>query len=184
MEKLFTISAFTENSPGVLHRITVLFTRRKLNIESLTVSETEIHNISRFTIVVRTTREIAGKIVPQIRRIIEVRNAYASEDSDLVFKEVALFRVTTPTPEIRNNLEAVTHRQAADIIFADEDSVIIQRAGSEDEVRSLYHMLEPFGIREFVRSGRIAIRRTPIDSVDGLAVSKVEPEPESKLHLI
>jgi len=157
MPRLYTISAFTENSPGVLHRITVLFTRRKINIESLTVSETEVTGISRFTIVVRCEPDLVAKIAKQINRIIEVVDVFASENRELLYKEIALYRVSAETPEKRLEVEEHAHRYGAQVVYARADSVVVEKTGTEDDISSLFHLLDPYGIREFVRSGRIAI---------------------------
>lgn len=159
MKKQYTISAYTENSPGVLHRLTVTFTKRKVNIESLTVSETEQEGISRFTIVVRVPDNLIDTIVKQIRRIIEVREAFASEDEDLVFKEIALIRVFSENASDREKVEDLAHRYGGKVVFARKDALTVQITGTEDEIRSLYELLEPHGIAEFVRSGRVAMRK-------------------------
>ncbi len=157
MSERYTLCVFSENSPGVLHRITTLFTRRKLNIESLTVSETEKSGISRFTIVVQTERELAYKVADQIQRIIEVSDVYVCDDSDLVFKEIALYKVSASEDEQRRRLDDLVLQQRAQIAFAKNGYVIIEKMGTEVEVRSLYALLEPFGMLEFVRSGRIGL---------------------------
>lgn len=159
MEQLFTISIFTENSPGVLHRITTIFTRRKINIESLTVSETEEHEVSRFTITIRTTAEITAKVVLQIQRVIEVRGVYASEDAELIAKEISFIRVTTSDSGTRREVEDLAHRYDATVAHATAESLTIEKSGSEEDIDALYFLLEPYGIKEFVRSGRIAIRK-------------------------
>ncbi len=159
MKRSYTISAFTENSPGVLHRITVLFTRRKMNIESLTVSETETHGISRFTIVLETTEELIRTIVKQLNRIIEVVDVYAAENRELIYKEIALFKINTDSSEKRKTVEDVSLRHGADIVMASDDYVIVEKTGTEDEIRSLYLIMQPHGIREFLRSGRVAMLR-------------------------
>lgn len=159
MAQTYTISIFTENSPGVLHRITVLFTRRKINIESLTVCETEEHGTSRFTIVVVAPKEIVNTIVKQVDRIVEVKKVYASENSELVYKEIAFYKVNAENASKRREIEEHAIRHRAEIIYAEEKSVVIEKTGNEDETVSLFRLFEPFGIAEFVRSGRIAIRK-------------------------
>lgn len=154
-----TITIFTENSPGVLHRLTVIFTRRKLNIESLTVSETERKGISRFTIVVKSDQETIHKVTNQISRVVEVLEVTAEQDSALIFKEIAFYRVKTTLPEQRAQIEEVTHRNGAHIVLIKNNAVVVEKTGSEEDIDSLYLLLEPFGINEFVRSGRIALAR-------------------------
>ena len=160
MERLYTISALTENSPGVLHRITVVFTKRKINIESLTVSETEIRGLSRFTIVVRIPENLASTVVKQINRIVEVREVFANEDTELISREIALIRVAAADPEKRRAVEETALRHKAIVAYAEEDALMIEATGTEDDLRSLYQLLEPFGIEEFVRSGRIALTKS------------------------
>lgn len=159
MESLHTVSIFTENSPGVLHRITVLFTRRKINIESLTVSETERKGISRFTIVLRIDDETLAKVLKQIARIVEVREVSARPNEDLIFKEIAFYRVDANTSDKRSQIEDLSRRYNSTIAHISESSMVLEKTGSEQDVDSLYLLLEPYGIKEFVRSGRIAIAR-------------------------
>ncbi len=164
MENLHTISVFTENSPGVLHRITVMFTRRKVNIESLTVSETERKGVSRFTIVVKIDDDMLDKVIKQLARIVEVLDVSASPNQDLLFKEIAFYRVAANSPEKRGQIEELSKRYSSKILHLSENSLVIEKAGNEEEVNSLYMLLEPYGIKEFVRSGRIAIAKEPVNS--------------------
>lgn len=159
MPRHYTISAFTQNTPGVLHRLTAVFTRRKVNIESLTVSETERAGVSRFTIVVVTLPEVVEQIAKQINRIIEVVDLFYAENEALVFKELALYKVRTASPADRSAVEEEAHRHQAIVIHAAPDHLVVERSGSEEEITSLYFLLERFGISEFIRSGRIAIAR-------------------------
>lgn len=160
MEGKYTVSVFSENSPGILHRITVLFTRRKVNIESLTVSETEKKGISRYTIVVRASKDLVEKISKNIQRVIEVTEVFVSENRELVFAEIALFKVESRSEQqSRLKIEELAHRYGATVVYGAADYLVIEKAGQEDEIDSLFLLLEPFGILEFVRSGRIALRK-------------------------
>jgi acetolactate synthase-1/3 small subunit len=158
-KKLFTISVFTENSPGVIQRVTTLFTKRNLNIESLTVSETEERGISRFTILIRLNEKLANTIVNQLKRIIEVHDAFYSLNDDILHTEIAYIRVFTESLDDKRTIENIAHRNGGVLVYATEDSIVIQRAGTFREVQMLYRLLEPYGIAEFVRSGSIAIRK-------------------------
>lgn len=153
----YTITAFTENTPGVLYRIADLFLRRKINIESLTVSETERHGISRFTIVVRRDKETIEKVVKQLYRIVEVVKVFELEDKDLIFKELAFIKVSTKNPEQRREVEELAVLFRATVTYVGSDYLVIEKTGSEEQISSLYNLLKPFGIKEFVRSGRIAV---------------------------
>lgn len=157
--KTYTISAFTENSPGVLHRLVSTFTKRKVNIESLTVSETERRGISRFTIVVIVDEDLIKTIVKQIRRIIEVKEAFASSDEDLIYKEIAFMKVKTESGAERFKVEKHAQRYGASVVYVDDDSMTLEVTGTSSEIRSLYCIMEQYGIEEFIQSGRIAIRK-------------------------
>lgn len=159
MLRHYTIAVFAENSPGVLHRVTAVFTRRKTNIDSLTVSETERSGVARFTIVVRSEDEPVSLIVKQIARIIEVVDVFYAENDALIFKEIAFYKVRTSAPESRNAVEEEAHRHRAIVVYAEPDYLVVEKTGTEEEISSLYFLLERFGVAEFIRSGRIAIGR-------------------------
>ena len=158
-KRQFTITAFAENSPGVLHRLTSTLTRRKINIESLTVSETVETGISRFTIVVNTSPNLIKTVTKQIDRIIEITKAYYSEDQDLVFKEIALIRVASKDVKAREEIEQKASDYDSHITYVCDKYVIVEKTGTEDEINSLYRMFESYGVIGFVRSGRIALKK-------------------------
>ena len=174
MKQNYTIIAFTENKPGVLYRISDLFLRRKVNIESLTVSEIETKGISRFTIVVHAEKELVEKIVKQLYRIIEVIKVFESTDQQLVFKEIGFIKVSTKTPERRREVEELAFLFRAKIGHVGVNSLVIEKVGSEEEIDSLFTLLRPFGIKEFVRSGRIAVLKDD-DLLQG-SIASVTPE--------
>lgn len=155
--KTYTIIIFTENKPGVLYRIADLFLRRKINIESLTVSEIEKDSVSRFTIVVKVDSQTIEKITKQLYRIIEVVKIFETTDQDLVFKEISFIKVSTKNPDQRREVEDLVYLFRAKVNFVGSDYLIIEKSGSEEEIDSLYSLLKPFHIKEFVRSGRIAV---------------------------
>jgi acetolactate synthase-1/3 small subunit len=163
MNNKYTISVFSENKPGVLQRITGMFTRRKLNVESLTVSETEVDGISRFTIVLMASEQLIETIVKQIRRVVEVREAYCNLDKDLLYREIAFIRVNAETAEKRAQIEEVVRRYGASIDNASHTSLVVEKTGGEEEIDYLLELFKPFGVTEFIRSGRIAIRRKSAD---------------------
>lgn len=160
MEGNFTFMALSENSPGILHRVTTQFTRRAVNIESLTVSETERKGVSRFTIVVKADRALAEKIARHLRRIIEVTNVYLCENRELIYREIGLIKVNSDDDrENRLRIEEIAHRYGAHVVFGGDGYLIVEKSGREEEIDSLFLLLEPFGIVEFVRSGRIALQK-------------------------
>ena len=156
-EKLYTIIIFTENKPGVLYRIADSFLKRKINVESLTVSEIEAQAMSRFTIRVKGTKLAIEKISKQLYKIIEVIKVLEKTDEELLFKELALIKVTTSDASKRRSVEDIARLAKAEVIAIEREYLVIEKSGSEDEINSLYLLLKPFGIKEYVRSGRIAV---------------------------
>jgi len=160
MKTLYTISIFTENTPGVLYRIADLFLRRKINIESLTVSEINQEDQSRFTVVVFAEAELVEKIVKQLYRIIEVTKVIDSTDEDLVPREIALLKVSANKLKQREEIEhLITISKNTRIIKVTKTYLVIEITGTEREVHEFHELMKPFGIKEFVQSGRIAVFR-------------------------
>lgn len=156
-EKLYTIIIFTENKPGVLYRIADSFLKRKINIESLTVSEIEAQGMSRFTLTVKGTKLGLEKITKQLYKIIEVVKVLETTDDQLIFKEIAFIKVTTKDAHNRRSVEDIVRLAKADVTAIGKDFLVIEKSGNEEEINSLYLLLKPFGIKEYVRSGRIAL---------------------------
>ncbi len=158
LEKTFTVSIFTENTIGMLNRITIIFTRRHLNIDSITASETEVRNVHRYTIVLRTTKEQIDKVVGQIEKLIDVLKAFVHEDKDVVHQEIALYKIRT------NNLsnavvEQVIRENYAKVLSVDPQFIVIEKTGHKSETQALFDKLKPFGVLEFARSGRVAVTK-------------------------
>lgn len=155
----FTISALAENVPGVLQRLSIIFTRRKINIESLTVSESHKTGVSRFTFVVKSDRETIDKVLAQMRKVVELHDVTGRSDSDLIYKEIAFFRVRAQSGTARSELDDLAIEQGLVVNGRDFRSYVIEKVGTEDEIDQLARDLAPYGIEELVRSGRIAVAR-------------------------
>lgn len=155
----FTITAYTENHVGLLHRITIIFTKRKVNIESMTASESEKEGIHRFTIAVTETEDAVRKIVKQIEKQIEVLKADYYKNKEVVQQELALYKI--PTESLTNGIEVerIVRQHNARFLTIEKEFVVIEKAGFRRETKALFDDLIPFGINEFVRSGRIAVAR-------------------------
>lgn len=158
-KKFYTILAYTDNSPGVLHRLSTAFTKRKINIESLTVSETSEEGISLFTITAYIPENVVKTIVKQLERIVEARRVYACEDHELLFKEVAMIRLSIKNPEQIQEIESRIEKHNACIVYIDDQSAVIEAFGSEDDTRTVYKLLESYEIIQFARSGRVALQK-------------------------
>ena len=159
LERPFTVSIFTENTIGMLNRITIIFTRRHLNIDSVTASETEVKDVHRYTIVLRTSREKIDKVVGQIEKLIDVLKAFVHEDDEVVHQEIALYKIKTTELKSRN-VEQVVRENSAKILTVDPDFIVIEKTGHKAETQVLFEKLKPFGILEFARSGRVAVTKT------------------------
>ncbi|MCP4680019.1 MAG: acetolactate synthase small subunit [Deltaproteobacteria bacterium] len=154
-----TISVFTENEIGLLHRVTVVFTRRKLNIDSITASNSEIPGLYRYTIVLTTTRRIAERVVDQLEKQVEVIKALVHEEEEIIHQEIALYKVSTESLIKGDPIEDLVRQANARILVMNGDFVVIEKTGHPEETTGLYNRLAPHGIMEFARSGRVAITR-------------------------
>lgn len=154
MREPITFLVWTENSPGVLLRLASLFSRRKINIESLTVSETESIGASRFTIVIVIEPVLAATIGRQIERMIEVRQVIVSAESWVVHREVTLMRAVISHEE---ELQLQKRYPRMQVVERNESGVLLEYCGTTDEIAILSEDLRGRGLCEFVRSGRIAV---------------------------
>jgi acetolactate synthase-1/3 small subunit len=160
MEKRwFTISVYSENNVGLLNRISGIFLKRHINIESLNVSKSEIKEVSKFTIVVFTTEDWVRKIVGQIEKQIEVIKAYYHTDEETIYQESALFKIEShllfDEPQIQNIIAASKSK----IVTVNRQFFVLAKTGRRHEIDDMHDKLEPFGILQFVRSGRITVTK-------------------------
>jgi acetolactate synthase-1/3 small subunit len=156
----FNLSILTENKSGLLNAVTIIFTRRKINIESINVSETEVEGVSRYTMVIETTREQAEKVVKRIRKLIDVFWAFVYESDEIFYQEIALYKVPTKVFLNGDNAEHLVRNNGARILVIEEDFIIIEKTGHQHETKDLLEKLKPYGVMEFVRSGRIAMSKS------------------------
>jgi acetolactate synthase I/III small subunit len=154
----FNISIFTENSIGILNRITIIFTRRHLNIESITASVSEVEGVYRYTIVVNTSLDQVKKVVGQIEKQVEVLKAFYHVDDEVVYQEIALYKVAT-NKLLNGSSERILRAHNARILTIEEGFTIIEKTGHPEELKRLFNELKGFGILEYVKSGRVAISK-------------------------
>ncbi len=160
MEQEYTITAFTENAVGLLNRITIIFTRRHVNIESLTVSASALKGVHKFTIVVNTTKEQAEKIVNQIAKLVEVVMSFYHTNEEIVYQELALYKVPTKALLDDNKVEEIVRTHAARILEVTPDFTVIELTGYKHEIVELFKRLDnACGVQQYTSSGRIAIHR-------------------------
>jgi acetolactate synthase I/III small subunit len=159
-KQTFTISAFSENHIGLLNRITIIFTRRQVNIESLTVSGSAIPGIHKFTIVVYETREKVEKVVTQIEKLVEVLRAFYHTEDEVIHQEIALYKVPTKAMLEVNKVEDTIRMHHARIIEVRPEYTVIELTGHKEETQALFDELNKYGLLQFTRSGRIAVTRS------------------------
>jgi len=157
MKKEFTFTVYTENQVGLLNRIAIIFSRRKINIESLNTSPSEIEGIHRFTIVVHETEDVARKLAGQIEKQVEVLKAYFNTNDEIVWQELALYKVPTDEIAEKVKVERLLREHGARAVVIRRDYTIFETSGHREETDNLLKVLEPFGLIEFVRTGRVAI---------------------------
>lgn len=157
MKQEYTITVYTENSIGMIGRISMIFTRRKINVESLNTSPSEVEGIHRFTIVVTETEDIVKKVCRQIEKQIEVLKAYYNTNDEIIWQEQALFKVPSSVVFEKVYVERLLRQHNANTVVIRQDYVVFETSGHREEIDNLTKELEKFGLIEFVRSARIAI---------------------------
>jgi acetolactate synthase-1/3 small subunit len=161
--KTFTISVYSENNVGLLNRISVIFLKRHINILSLNVSESEIENVSRFVIVVDTTEKWVKNIVGQIEKQIEVIKAFYHIDEETIFLESAIFKINSSLLFDERQIQNIIKESHSEMVTVSRDFFVISKTGRRSEIDDLYAKLKPFGIMQFVRSGRISVSKEKME---------------------
>ncbi|MBY0066571.1 acetolactate synthase small subunit [Empedobacter falsenii] len=153
----YTITLYTENSIGILGRVAGIFTRRKINIESLSTSPSEIENVHRFTIVIEESEEVVRKLCMQIEKQIDVLKAYFNNNDELIWQEQALYKVPTNIIAEKAYVERLLRQYGANTVVIRNDYTVFETAGHREEIDNLTQELTKYGLIEFVRGARIAI---------------------------
>jgi len=162
-KQLYTISVHTENNIGLLNRLSAIFQRRHFNIESLNTSASEIEGVSRFTIVVRMTESQIKKIIGQIEKQVEVIKAYYHKDEDTIYQESCLFKIKSDLLFEERDIQNIIKESNARIVTVNKEFFVLEKSGRRAEVELLHRELSAFGIMQFVRSGRIAVTKEPME---------------------
>jgi acetolactate synthase-1/3 small subunit len=157
--KTFTISIYTENNIGLLNRISAIFQRRHINIESLTTSQSEIEGVNRFVIVVNITEEQAIKIVKQIEKQVETIRAYYHRDDETIYTESCMFKIKSALLFEEPQIQNIIKESNTTIVTVNKEFFVLEKSGRRHEIEALRRDLNVFGIMQFVRSGRIAVTK-------------------------
>ena len=153
----YTITAYAENQVGLLNRIAIIFSRRKINVESLNTSPSEVPGIHRFTIVIQETEDMARKLTRFIERQVDVLRAFSHPADEIVWQELALYKVPTDEITEKVKVERLLREHGARAVVIRKDYTVFETTGHREETDRLVQVLEPYGLIEFVRSARVAI---------------------------
>ncbi len=156
---LYTISIYTENNLGLLNRISSIFLKRHINIESLTASSSEIENVTRLVIVVSSTEELIKKVIGQIEKQVEVIKAYYHTNEESIYLQSALFKIKSKLLFEERQIQNIIKHSNSQIVTVTPEFFVIEKSGRKEEIETLYNELLPYGIMQFVRSGRISVTK-------------------------
>ncbi|MBT6376812.1 acetolactate synthase small subunit [Flavobacteriaceae bacterium] len=162
-KQLFTVSIYTENNIGLLNRISAIFQRRHINIESINTSVSEIEEVSKFTIVVNLSEEKVKKILGQIEKQVEVIKAYYHTDDETIYQESCMFKLQSDLLFEERQIQNIIKESNARIVTVNKEFFVIEKSGRKEEIELLYRELKPFGILQFTRSGRISVSKKPMN---------------------
>ncbi|OFY66888.1 MAG: acetolactate synthase small subunit [Bacteroidetes bacterium RBG_19FT_COMBO_42_7] len=155
----FTISLFTEDHIGILSQITIILTRRQINIESITASESAVKGVQMLTLVVKTTAEMVQKVARQMQKLVDVLKVFVHTSDEIIHQEIALYKVRTKGLMSGDIVDNIVRGHNGRILEVTPEYMVIEKTGHKAEINELLHQLEPCGILQYVRSGRVAITR-------------------------
>jgi acetolactate synthase-1/3 small subunit len=155
----YTLSLFSEDHIGILNQITIILTRRQINIESITASESAVKGVHLLTLVVKTTPEMVRKVAKQMEKLVDVLKVFVHTSEEIIYQEIALFKVTTKGMMSGNVIDHVLRTHHARILEVSPEYIILEKTGHKTEISELLTHLEPYGVLQFARSGRVAITK-------------------------
>lgn len=156
--QLHTITALVEDKPGVLARVAGMFSRRGFNISNLSVGRSESPGLSRMTFVVEGDEWVVEQVTKQLYKLIDVVRVADISSESIVVRELALLKVEA-SPSSRLAIMQIVDIFRSNIVDVGEGSLIVEVTGDEEKIDALVRLLQPFGIQETMRTGRIAITR-------------------------
>ncbi len=159
MNKLFTLLIITENNIGLLNHVTIVFTRRKLNIQSITASESKVKDVYSYTIILETNRELIEKVAKQLEKIIGVFKVFVYEEHEIIHQELALYKLPIEALNSGIPIEKIVREHNARILNIEKDYILIEKTGHKKDTTELLDTLRPYGVLQFIRSGRVAMAK-------------------------
>lgn len=168
-KKLYTVTIFSENHVGLLNQISNIFTRRGLNIETLSVSPSAIEGIHKFTVTSFSDTDTIEKVVKQIDKRVDIIKSFYNTDEELVYQEIALYKVATDQFLALGSIEELIRKYNIRILEMTTNCVVLEKTGHYDETQGLFEELsEKLTILQFIRSGRIAINKSKIERLSDM----------------
>jgi acetolactate synthase-1/3 small subunit len=158
----YTISIYSENNVGLLNRISAIFLKRHIDILSFSTSQSEIPDVFRFVIIVKMTEDRVKKIVQQIEKQVDVIKAFYHTDEETIFQESALYKVKSSYLFEERQIQNIIKESHANIVTVSPEFFVIEKTGFRHETEKLRKDLAPFGLMQFVRSGRISVTKAPM----------------------
>ena len=160
MEKQeYTLSLFSEDHIGILNQITIILTRRQINIESITASESAVDGVHLLTLVVKTTPEMIRKVAKQMEKLVDVLKVFVHSSEEIIYQELALIKVSTKGVMSGNIIDHVVRAYHARILEVSPEYIVLEKTGHKSEISELLLHLKPYGVLQFARSGRVAVTR-------------------------
>lgn len=160
MKQQYNITVYAEDQIGLLARITIIFSRRKINIDGLNTSPSEIPGIHRFNILIDETEEVVKKLCRQIEKQVEVLKAYYNTNDEVVWQELALYKVPTTQVTQKMVVERILREYGARVVSINNDYTVFECTGHKEETEKLVKIFEKYSLIEFVRGARVAIIKT------------------------
>ncbi len=155
----YTVSIYTENNIGLLNRISAIFQRRHINIESLNTSVSEIEGVSKFTIVINVTEHQMKKVQGQIEKQVEVIKAYFHTEDETIYQESCLFKIKSDLLFDERTIQNIIKESNSRIVTVNKQFFVLEKSGRKEEIELLHRELSVFGIMQFTRSGRVAVTK-------------------------
>jgi acetolactate synthase-1/3 small subunit len=159
MNHKYTLLIYTENHVGLLNRISIIFTRHKVNIESLNTSPSMEPGVHSFVITINATLAQAEHLRKAIEKQVEVLKAFLYEEKQVIPMEVGLFKLSTAGLKSGNMLEKLIRESSARIITVEPEFLVIEKTGTQNDIQDFLKQLSDFDVREFIQSGRVIVTR-------------------------
>lgn len=155
----FTISIFSEDHIGILNQITIILTRRQINIESITASESVVKGVQLLTLVVKASPDMVRKVAKQIEKLVDVLKVFVHSSDEIIYQAIALYKVKTNGLMSGNIIDSIVRNHHARILVVSPEYTVIEKTGHKTEINDLLNHLEPYGLLQFACSGRVAVTK-------------------------